>query len=124
MSNLEGRQVGRHARTHAHEHANDLQDRKARKVNKVMGCELRRQLSEPGAGDCCDSMARTNKKKKDKKKKGIAVEDSRRERPLLQKLDRHRRKGKKMKYSSAQPFLVQGRISVQLSSLDTLYTTE
>lgn len=34
----------------------DLHDRKARKVRSVMGCELRRQLSEPGAGDCCDSM--------------------------------------------------------------------
>lgn len=30
----------------------DLHDRKARKVSNVMGCELRRQLSEPGAGAC------------------------------------------------------------------------
>lgn len=35
----------------------DLHDRKARKVSNVMGCELRRQLSEPGAGDCWWSMA-------------------------------------------------------------------
>lgn len=34
----------------------DLHDRKARKVSNVMGCELRRQLSEPGAGDCWWSM--------------------------------------------------------------------
>lgn len=37
-----------------------LHDRKARKVRRVMGCELRRQLSEPGAGACCDSILGTN----------------------------------------------------------------
>lgn len=39
----------------------NVHDRKARKVSSVMGCELRRQLSEPGAGDCCESMVGRNR---------------------------------------------------------------
>ena len=34
-----------------------VHDRNAKKVSNVMGCELRRQLRVPGAGECCDSMA-------------------------------------------------------------------
>lgn len=33
-----------------------VHDRKARNVSNVMGCELRRQLRLPGAGDCCESI--------------------------------------------------------------------
>lgn len=31
----------------------------------MMGCELRRQLSEPGAGDCCESMPSAQEEKGD-----------------------------------------------------------
>ena len=40
-----------HARTG--QALSDSQTRNARKVKSVMGCELRRQLSEPGAGCGC-----------------------------------------------------------------------
>lgn len=37
--------------------SHDLHTRKDKKVSNVMGCELKRQLSEPGAGAACESIA-------------------------------------------------------------------